>query len=199
METLPDTSPTIDAHINCWHILIGEVNGNLLHNNRNERRVDEKAAKRHCKNLADERLVRGGVLMIEDLKCEQVGLLVGEKWEKMHDISRRVYSPDGLSPTLHTCGGGNLEPKILELIKNKKIRIRKLTPKECFRLQGVKDEDNEIIANNQSNSSQYHLAGDSIITTVLMGIFGQMVDKDYKKYFNKEKWFKERKCQAGKN
>lgn len=51
---------------------------------------------------------------MEEIKCEQVGLLSGEKWEKMHDISRRVYSPKGLSPTLHTCGGGNLEPKIME-------------------------------------------------------------------------------------
>lgn len=32
----------------------------------------------------------------------------------MHDIARRVYDTDGVSPTLHTCGGGNLEPKILE-------------------------------------------------------------------------------------
>ena len=56
------------------------------------------------------------------------------------------------------------------------------SPKECFRLMGVKDEDYEKVAENQSNSSLYHLAGDSIITTVLMAIFGQMVCKDYKNY-----------------
>lgn len=33
---LPTVSPTIDAHIDCWHILIGEQNGSLLYNNRNE-------------------------------------------------------------------------------------------------------------------------------------------------------------------
>lgn len=32
---------------------------------------------------------------------------------KMHDISRRAYNPDYISPCLHTCGGGNLEPKVL--------------------------------------------------------------------------------------
>ena len=54
-------------------------------------------------------------------------------------------------------------------------RIRKLTPKECFRLMGVKDQDFENIAQNQSNASLYHLAGDSIVVDVLMGIFRNML------------------------
>ncbi len=53
--------------------------------------------------------------------------------------------------------------------------IRKLTPKECFRLMGVKDEDFENIAKNQSNASLYHLAGDSIVVNVLMAIFKEML------------------------
>jgi len=32
---------------------------------------------------------------------------------KMHDISRRAYSADYVAPSLHTCGGGNLEPKVI--------------------------------------------------------------------------------------
>lgn len=55
------------------------------------------------------------------------------------------------------------------------LRIRKLTPKECFRLMGVKDEDYHKIAKNQSDSSLYHLAGDSIIVDVLMAIFKQLL------------------------
>ena len=54
------------------------------------------------------------------------------------------------------------------------LRIRKLTPKECFRLMGVKDEDFERVSKNQSNSSLYHLAGDSIVVNVLQAIFNQM-------------------------
>jgi DNA-cytosine methyltransferase len=54
-------------------------------------------------------------------------------------------------------------------------RIRKLTPKECFRLMGVKDKDFERVARNQSNSSLYHCAGDSIITNCLMAIFKEML------------------------
>lgn len=55
------------------------------------------------------------------------------------------------------------------------FRIRKLTPRECWRLMGVKDEDFDKVAKNQSNSSLYHLAGDSIVTTVLMAIFKEML------------------------
>ena len=35
------------------------------------------------------------------------------KWSKMMEISRRVYSEFGIAPTIHTCGGGNTEPKVL--------------------------------------------------------------------------------------
>ena len=55
------------------------------------------------------------------------------------------------------------------------LRIRKLTPKECFRLMGVKDEDFDKVAQNQSNASLYHLSGDSIVVNVLMAIFSQML------------------------
>lgn len=54
------------------------------------------------------------------------------------------------------------------------LGIRKLTPKECFRLMGVKDEDFEKIKENQSEMSLYHLAGDSIICNVLCAIFKQL-------------------------
>lgn len=64
------------------------------------------------------------------------------------------------------------------------LRIRKFTPKECWRLMGIKDEDYEKVAKNQSNASCYHLAGDSIVTTVLMAIFGQMFDVNWKEKIN---------------
>ena len=48
-------------------------------------------------------------------QCVQVGEVVGDKWEKMHEMSRRVYEPNGLSPTVHCAGGGNTEPKIVAM------------------------------------------------------------------------------------
>ena len=47
----------------------------------------------------------------------------------------RIYGVNGKSPTLNTCGGGGLEPKI----PTKTGRIRRLTPTECARLQTVPD------------------------------------------------------------
>jgi DNA-cytosine methyltransferase len=82
------------------------------------------------------------IKVVENTSCKCLGMLKGGKWDKMHEISRRVYDIDGLCPTLHTCGGGNLEPKIAD----NKTCIRKLTPIECFRLMGVKDEDFERVA-----------------------------------------------------
>ena len=63
-------------------------------------------------------------------------------------------------------------------LADKNLRIRKLTPKECFRLMGVKDEDYEKCAKNQSDSSLYHLAGDSIVVNVLMAIFKEMMNNE---------------------
>ena len=59
-------------------------------------------------------------------------------------------------------------------------RVRKLTEKECGKLMGVLPEDIEKIGKNQSRSSQYHLYGDSIVTTVLMAWFGELFDVDWK-------------------
>ena len=55
------------------------------------------------------------------------------------------------------------------------LQIRKLTPRECFRLMGVKDEDYEKVSKNQSDASLYHLAGDSIVVNVLMAIFKELL------------------------
>jgi DNA (cytosine-5)-methyltransferase 1 len=91
----------------------------------------------------------------------------------------RIITTDGICPTVmenHGAVQTIIEEKILEGIKTTKfdLRIRKLTPKECFRLMGVKDEDFEKIAENQSNASLYHLAGDSIVVDVLMAIFNNL-------------------------
>ncbi len=47
-------------------------------------------------------------------QCVQVGEVVGGKWEKMHEISKRVYEPNGIAPTVHCQQGGNTELKIAE-------------------------------------------------------------------------------------
>lgn len=50
-------------------------------------------------------------------------------------------------------------------------RVRKLTPKECWRLMGFDDEDFEKAAQINSNSQLYKQAGNSIVVNVLEKIF----------------------------
>ena len=54
------------------------------------------------------------------------------------------------------------------------MRIRKLTPKECFRLTGFSDEDFEKAEKVNSNSQLYKQAGNSIVVDVLEEIFCQI-------------------------
>lgn len=56
------------------------------------------------------------------------------------------------------------------------FRIRKLTPKECWRLMGFDDEDFEKAkASGVSNSQLYKQAGNSIVVNVLEGILRNLL------------------------
>jgi len=56
----------------------------------------------------------------------------------------------------------------------KDLRIRKLTPKECWRLMGFKDDSFEKAEKVVSNSQLYKQAGNSIVVNVLYHIFKQL-------------------------
>lgn len=80
----------------------------------------------------------------------------------------RVYKTDKISPAITTSFRPGYEIE--------KYRIRKLTPKECWRLMGFSDEDFEKAAKVNSNTQLYKQAGNSIVKDVLMAIFRQMID-----------------------
>lgn len=131
----------------------------------------------------------------------------------------RVYSPEGISPSLNTCSGGGLEPKVVVKIINntkqgyleaekgdgidlaypkqnkrrgrvqpqstqtlttsanigvltetKPIVIRKLTPRECWRLQGFTDAEFEKAQAVNSDSQLYKQAGNAVTVTVVQAI-----------------------------
>lgn len=167
---------------------------------------------------------------------------------KMHDISRRAYHEDSIAPAMHTCQGGNTEPKVsvsVDISKtvrasgrgsmdrhtwdvvavpiktaNKKgydmatdgdgidlsypqsttrrgrvghgvaktiptndsqgpldgFRIRKLTPRECWRLMGFDDADfDKAQAAGVSNTQLYKQAGNSIVVDCLEGILNNLL------------------------
>ena len=83
-----------------------------------------------------------------------------------------TYDPDGLAPALQTAQGGNRQPLMYE-----DYRIRKLTPKECFRLMGFTDEEFERIQ-GISNTQLYKMAGNSICVPVLEAILRNLFKKE---------------------
>lgn len=149
-----------------------------------------------------------------------IELKVVAQIDGMREQVGRVYGVDGLCPTLTTMGGGNLQPKIMEVngfyekmihdsdgeccgvyleqtktygyrkplkglsrsLKAEQhdsgivdeFRIRKLTPRECWRLMGFSDEDFDRAKSVNSDSQLYKQAGNSIVCTVLEEIFKKM-------------------------
>lgn len=110
----------------------------------------------------------------------------------------RIYGEKGLTPTLNTMQGGRRQPKIANTIDANYykginvnpghasstrgimdgIRIRRLTPTECERLQGFPDDwtakgvNGEII----SDSQRYKMCGNAVTTNVITAIFSQIVN-----------------------
>lgn len=189
-------------------------------------------------------------------KIIKAGDLSGGVWDKRPDMSRRIYSEDGISPTIAARignGGGN-EIKVLGWTRDIKgnvvdrhpvevansvtatkrdntqnyvvtpindqdgcsrtikrqyqqtsranlerqdalgatgatdgYRIRKLTPRECFRLMGVSDADiDKIQAAGISKSKQYKMAGNSICIPTLTAIFRQLFIGNFNKVVQTE-------------
>lgn len=110
----------------------------------------------------------------KDPTCVKIGDLRGEKWEKNLESNKRVYSANGVSPTLTTCGGGNTEAKIYTDTE----LVRKMTPKEYWRLMGFDDEDFKKAERVCSNTQLYKQAGNSIVVNVLEAILKNLLVKE---------------------
>lgn len=136
------------------------------------------------------------------IECQQVGELQGGIYNTYEQI-RRVYGTDGLSPTIDTMLGGGKGVKILDeqngyiredgtvgtittdgsspkhnnrvIEDTSSIRIRKLTPKECWRLMDFDDADFEKASKVNSDSQLYKQAGNSIVVNCLYLIFKELM------------------------
>lgn len=116
-------------------------------------------------------VVQNGMIQTLKTSCSDVGVVVSDKPICVGQVSTgnsqagKVYSPDGVSQTLcagtHGYAMGNIEHN---------LRIRKLTPLECFRLMGFDDEDFNKIT-GISNTQLYKQAGNSIVVDVLVHLF----------------------------
>lgn len=84
----------------------------------------------------------------------------------------KVYSPEGVSPTLAACDWRDPVKVDLDPESKGNRRIRHLTPREYMRLMGQKDDvTDRIFQAVPQRTTQYTLAGNSIVVEVLMAIF----------------------------
>lgn len=100
-------------------------------------------------------------------ECEVGGVFDGS-YPNSTTRRGRVQEGGKISPTL------TAEGEALNRYEGN-YRIRKLTPRECFRLMDVSEEDiDKIQASGVSNSQQYKMAGNSIVVNCLYHIFRTM-------------------------
>lgn len=103
-----------------------------------------------------------GVVVEKKIKYEEP--LEREGW---HNMNKIVLNPDGISTTINAQSNNSLQK-----IKEPSLRIRKLTPLECWRLMGFDDEDfYKAQGAGISNTQLYKQAGNSIVVNVLEKIF----------------------------
>lgn len=117
---------------------------------------------------------KDGMIMEEVSKVKAID-------EQNMDVRNETFGAivtDGSSPKHNN--------RVLEEV-HKIYRIRKLTPRECYRLMGISDEDYDKAAEVSSATQLYKQAGNSICVNVLVAIFGQLFkghENDYKKFAN---------------
>lgn len=111
--------------------------------------------------------------LIADTKPDECRL-VGGSWDGWQDD--RVFDIEGSSPTLDT--NSEKRPRIQGDATS--YRIRKLTPRECFRLMGVSETNiDKIQQSGVSQSQQYKMAGNSIVVDCLYHLFRKMLTETH--------------------
>ena len=87
----------------------------------------------------------------------------------------RIKNPDEILSTIRARDYKG--PQCVKVADTPDLRIRKLTPKECWRLMGFDDSDFEKAAKVNSNAQLYKQAGNSIVVDVLVAILRELLCK----------------------
>lgn len=117
---------------------------------------------RHCGDYTSDR--NTGVVEIKNAtKSGMLPARVGDGIETAYPSSntRRARVQPGRCSTITTHGTAGV------LMDTSPVRIRKLTPKECWRLQGFSDEQFEKAAAVNSNTQLYKQAGNAVTVNVV--------------------------------
>lgn len=100
---------------------------------------------------------------------------------RANESNKRVYADTGKSPTVTTMGGGHREPKVLV----SDAKYRKLTPRECMRLQGFPEWVIEKLLNSGiSNSQLYKIIGNGFTHSVIVHNLQCLINSGWSKAVN---------------
>lgn len=109
----------------------------------------------------------------QDVKPKLIGGIGEKNFGKQYRQGDSVYDADEIAMCLTSSPVGNTGGNSY-LYKTDSLIIRKLTPKECWRLMGFDDSDFEKAEQVNSNTQLYKQAGNSIVVNCLEGIFYEL-------------------------
>lgn len=159
--------PTVLSHSGGYGIMtaevkvIGQMDNSIDHTFESANRVYDEIGL--CPTLST---CAGGDRQpkVIDVKC---GAIRGRREPLKQTLE---IKDDGTANTLTSVQKDNV---VMEETKAR-YRIRRLTPRECWRLMGYTDTDFDKAAGVVSNSQLYKQAGNAIVESVLMAIFSQL-------------------------
>lgn len=109
-----------------------------------------------------------------DIEKYKKGGLCGKDHSTKFTQSSRIYSDNGFAPTL-TRSNTALNCKLV--VSEEIMRIRKITPKEAWRLMGFEDKDFVAASQVCKETALYKQAGNSIVVNVLYFILKELFEK----------------------
>lgn len=124
--------------------------------------------------------VQKQIIQTIDTHCTQ-GVVLDESksaYTRDYGSKGKIQNEEETADTLQAAmgGGGGNVPLVKEQPQN--LRIRKLTPKECWRLMGFDDADFEKAEKINSNTQLYKQAGNSIVVKTLEKILSNLLEEE---------------------
>lgn len=159
-------------------VLSQSKNGGLSHSKNDANKGRSQAEV--CSTI-DTRFGRRAAGTFITRKVNQVGQLIDTDSFGGNPQRGRVYG-DGIAPTLNCMQGGGLEPKVIcsvttqnrhgvAIIEGVEVVIRRLTPRECWRLQGMDDARfNKAQGAGLSDRQLYKQAGNAVTVNVAKAV-----------------------------
>lgn len=185
-ESKDKIAPTLDTRCDCLGVVVSACQiqpkdrDYNKHNKPREEHIEERKddlanaiLTNDIKNMVT--LKRGYSCEVKQEQKETGHVDVIGNYSKSNFCQTSIVGKNGLAPTV-TENHGQVTAICLQQPNDKTtLRIRKLTPKECWRLMGFSDEDFEKASKVNSNAQLYKQAGNSIVVNVLMAIFKELL------------------------